>query len=193
MNIRTLLVGLSLLCCVQLVHAQNTTLGEDSITVIGNDTIIGPPITFRTYDSRFVDFMFFDGNYNIVVFQINENHTCFQFMLSSEDSAYYCFQVTDKQFKELMRLVDTFKSELEKQKNWPVKCNYCQTLQMFWYDKSHEYSTLKKNYAIPQSFSEILDYCYDISTTKRKCDIDMNQFKSLEGFKDNLRGPSSAK
>ena len=40
------------------IHAQSSTLGvdsnyvfgDDSLTIIGTDTIIGPPITFRSYN-----------------------------------------------------------------------------------------------------------------------------------------------
>ena len=62
---------------------------------------------------------------------------------------------------------------------------------MFWYDGDKERSTIKRSYRIPGVFTEILDFCYDISSDdKRKCNIELNYFHSLEGFEDNLRGPS---
>lgn len=184
-------------CCMAFMCrtgiAQNTTLGSDSLTIIGTDTIIGKPITFRSYDERFIDFMFFDGNYNVVAFRVTEKSSCFQLMLSSLDSSTYCFEADPEQFKVLMGMVKNFQTELEAQSNWPVKCNYCQTLQFFWYDGEHERSTIKRSYLIPKSFNDILDYCYTLSTGKNRCKIELNYFQSLEGFYDNLRGPSSNK
>ncbi len=174
--------------------AQNTTLGSDSITIIGTDTIIGPPITFRKYDEKFIDFMFFDGNYNVVAFRIAEKSSCFQLMLSSLDSNTYCFTVGKDEFKLLMSYLKDFSTELATQSNWPVKCDYCQTLQMFWYDGDKERSTIKRSFLIPDSFNTILDFCYELSADdKKKCNIDLKYFQSLEGFDDNLRGPSSNK
>ncbi len=173
---------------------QSTTLGEDSIKVIGEDTLIGPPIVFRQYNERFIDFMFFDGNFNVVSFRIMEKSTSFQFMISSLDSSVYCFQTDPEEFKILLAMVKEMNAELMAQSNWPVKCNYCQTMQMFWYEGDHERSTLKRSVAIPQSFNPILDYCYEISSTeKRKCQLELKNFQSLEGFADKLRGPSANK
>jgi hypothetical protein len=181
------------------VYAQNTTLGVDtnkvavgdSIRIVGTDTLIGPPITFRSYNERFIDFMFFDGNYNVVSFHITENSSSFQLMLSSLDSNTYCFSVHPQEFKTLMEMMKQFNDELMAQPNYPIKCNYCQTLQMFWYDGDKERSTIKRSYRIPPVFPEILEYCYDISSDdKRKCGIELNYFHSLEGFDDKLRGPS---
>ena len=173
---------------------QSTTLGEDSIKVIGEDTLVGPPIVFRQYDARFIDFMFFDGNFNVVSFRIMEKSTSFQFMISSLDSSVYCFQTDPDEFKILMAMVKEMNAELMAQSNWPVKCNYCQTMQMFWFEGDHERSTLKRSVAIPQSFNQILDYCYEISSTeKRKCQLELKNFQSLEGFSDKLRGPSANK
>lgn len=202
MNDMKLLVAILCLCCLMYtnVSAQSTTLGadssaivKDSLTIIGEDTLVGPPITFRKYNERFIDFMFFDGNYNIVSFHIAENSTSFQLMLSSMDSATYCFSVSPEQFKVIMSYMKQFNDELLAQPNYPVKCNYCQTLQMFWYDGDKERSTLKRSYRIPQMFPELLDYCYDLSETKRRCNISLDNFMSLEGFEDNLRGPKSQK
>ncbi|MBP9795469.1 MAG: hypothetical protein KBD42_05490 [Chitinophagales bacterium] len=173
---------------------QSTTLGEDSIKVIGEDTLVGPPIVFRQYNERFVDFMFFDGNFNVVSFRIMEKSTSFQFMISSLDSSVYCFQTDPDEFKMLLAMVKEMNAELMAQSNWPVKCNYCQTMQMFWFEGDHERSTLKRSVAIPQSFNQILDYCYEISSTeKRKCQLELKNFQSLEGFSDKLRGPSANK
>ncbi len=180
-------------CSSRSLHAQSTTLGTDSITIIGTDTILGKPITFRKYNERFVDFMFFDGKFNIVSFRITEKNTCFQLMLSSLDSATFCFDVPQDQFELLMGYMNEFSEELAAQSNWPVKCDYCQTLQMFWYDGDHERSTIKRSYLIPESFNKILEYAYDLSADKRRCTIELNYFQSLEGFDDNLRGPSSNK
>ena len=181
------------------IHAQSSTLGvdsnyvfgDDSLTIIGTDTIIGPPITFRSYNERFIDFMFFDGNFNVVSFHITENSSSFQLMLSSLDSNTYCFNVQPQEFKMIMAYMKQFNDELLSQPFTPIKCNYCQTLQMFWYDGDKERSTIKRSYRIPGVFTEILDFCYDISSDdKRKCNIELNYFHSLEGFEDNLRGPS---
>lgn len=189
--------------CAHDVFAQNTTLGADdsteislygdTLTIIGEDTIIGPPITFRKYNERFVDFMFFDGSYNIVSFHIAENSTSFQFMLSSVDSSTYCFDASPEIFDMLMRMMVDFNEELMAQPNYPVKCNYCQTLQIFWYDGDKERSTLKRSYRIPKVFTDILEFSYDQSTEKRRCTISLDHFMSLEGFEDNLRGPQSQK
>lgn len=178
--------------------AQSSTLGvdsnrisEDSLTIIGTDTIIGPPITFRSYNERFIDFMFFDGNYNVVSFHITEKSSSFQLMLSSLDSSTYCFTASPEEFKLIMSYMKQFNDEILAQPVYPIKCNYCQTLQMFWYDGDKERSTIKRSYRIPGVFTEILDLCYDISSDdKRKCNIELNYFHSLEGFEDNLRGPS---
>lgn len=196
----TLLLCLSL--CAGTSYAQSTTLGADSsevliygdsLTIIGEDTIIGKPITFRSYNERFIDFMFFDGSYNIVAFHIAEKSTSFQLMLSSADSATFCFDVSPDAFKMLMAYMQEFNAELMAQPNYPVKCNYCQTLQIFWYDGDKERSTLKRSYRIPQVFTEILEYSYDQSLTKSRCTISLDNFMSLEGFEDNLRGPQSQK
>lgn len=184
------------------VFAQSTTLDADSsdvlvygdtLTIIGQDTIIGKPITFRSYNERFIDFLFFDGSYNIVAFHITENSTSFQLMLSSADSATYCFDTNPEAFKTLMAYMQTFNEDLLAQSNYPVKCNYCQTLQIFWYDGDKERSTLKRSYRIPQVFSQILEYSYDQSHNKSRCAISLDNFMSLEGFEDNLRGPQSQK
>lgn len=184
------------------VKAQSSTLEADSatiakygdtLTIIGNDTIIGKPITFRKYNERFVDFMFFDGSFNIVAFHITENSSSFQLMLSSLDSSTYCFEAPPGMFDNLMAYMNQFNEELMAQPYGPVKCNYCQTLQIFWYDGDKERSTIKRAYRIPEVFSEMLDYCYDVSMAKNRCKIDLDYFMSLEGFEDNLRGPASQK
>ncbi len=184
------------------VNAQSSTLGvdtnvvsgNDSLTIIGTDTIIGPPITFRSYNERFIDFMFFDGSFNVVSFHITEKSSSFQLMLSSLDSSTYCFSVSPEEFKILMAYMKQFNDELLAQPNYPIKCNYCQTLQMFWYDGDKERSTIKRSYRIPAVFNEILEFCYDVSSDdKRKCSIELNYFHSLEGFDDKLKGPSSNK
>ncbi len=194
-------------CCVLIGFAhtaqgQNTTLQSDSaevvlygdtISIINGDTIVGKPITFRSYNERFIDFMFFDGSYNIVSFHIAENSTSFQFMLSSLDSSTYCFEITPFAFDRLMQYMQEFNEELLKQPNYPVKCNYCQTLQVFWYDGDKERSSLKRSYRIPSVFTEILEYSYDQSTTKQRCSISLDNFMSLEGFEAYLRGPESQK
>ncbi|MFI5172503.1 MAG: hypothetical protein ACHQFW_08935 [Chitinophagales bacterium] len=191
---KTISFGLIMMTLCFAGLTQNTTIGADSITIIGTDTIIGPPITFRKYDERFIDFMFFDGNYNVVSFRITEKSSCFQFMLSSLDSSTYCFPVEKEEFKLLMSYMKEFSDEIASQSNWPVKCKYCQTLQMFWYDGDKERSTIKRSYLIPESFNKILDFCYELSADdKYKCTIDLKYFQSLEGFDDNLRGPSSSK
>ncbi len=190
------------MACVSKVNAQNTTLQSDSaevvlygdtISIINGDTIVGKPITFRSYNERFIDFMYFDGSYNIVSFRIAEKSTSFQFMLSSVDSGTYCFEVSPEAFKQLMGYMYTFNEELLAQPNYPVKCNYCPTLQAFWYDGDKERSTLKRSYRIPQVFSEILEYTYDQSDAKQRCTITLDNFMSLEGFEDKLRGPESQK
>lgn len=183
-------------------QAQSTTLESDStevvlygdtISIINGDTIVGKPITFRTYNERFIDFMFFDGSYNIVSFHIAENTTSFQFMLSSLDSSTYCFEVTPYAFDQLMAYMQEFNAELLSQPNYPVKCNYCQTLQVFWYDGDKERSSLKRSYRIPKVFTEILEYSYDQSELKQRCSISLDNFMSLEGFEAYLRGPESQK
>lgn len=167
---------------------------EDSLKIVNGDTLIGPPIVFRQYNERFIDFMFFDGNFNVVTFRIMEKSTSFQLMLSSVDSTVFCFQTDPEEFKMLMNLIKQMNEELAAQSNWPVKCNYCQTMQMFWYDGEHERSTLKRSVAIPETFNSILDFCYEISSTdKRRCELELKNFLSLEGFYDKLRGPSANK
>lgn len=187
-----------LLCCLLFVavkntSAQNPLYSDTTITIINGDTILGKPIEFKKYDQRFVDFMFFDGSYNVVAFRITENNECFQFMLSSLDSSTWCFTITDEEFKTMMLLVDEMNRELAQQSNWPVKCNYCQTMQFFWYEGDVERSTLKRSYLIPLSFNDILDYCYNLSIEKQRCRINLNYFQSLQGFEDNLKGPASSK
>lgn len=182
-----------LLSAAKISVAQNPIYTDSTITIINGDTIIGQPITFKKYDERFVDFMFFDGTYNIVAFRITESNQCFQFMLSSKDSSTYCFTISDEAFGQIMRFVQDMKAELEKQSNWPVKCNYCQTMQFFWYEGDLERSILKRSYLIPDAFTHILDLCYDLSSEKQRCGIKLNYFQSLQGFEDNLKGPSSTK
>ncbi len=199
MKFRILIIVIASIFCNDKLVAQSTTLGvdsnkvvvKDSLTIIGNDTIIGPPITFRSYDERFIDFMFFDGNFNVVSFHITEKSSSFQLMLSSLDSNTYCFNITPYEFDIIMAYMKDFSDELMTQPNYPIKCDYCQTLQMFWYDGDKERSTIKRSYRIPKVFNEILEFCYDASSDdKRKCEIELNYFHSLEGFEDNLRGPS---
>lgn len=189
-------------CLSHTAQAQNTTLGSDStevvlygdtISIINGDTIVGKPITFRSYNERFIDFMFFDGSYNIVSFHIAENTTSFQFMLSSLDSSTYCFEVSSYAFDQLMAYMQEFNEELLSQPNYPVKCNYCQTLQVFWYDGDKERSSLKRSYRIPKVFTEILEYAYDQSEAKQRCSVSLDNFMSLEGFEAYLRGPESQK
>jgi len=177
----------------QIPADSSSAVLADSITIIGEDTIIGPPITFRSYNERFVDFMFFDGSYNIVSFHIAEKSTSFQFMLSSLDSATYCFDISPEMFNMLMAMMQDFNAELLMQPNYPVKCNYCQTLQIFWYDGDKERSTLKRSYRIPKIFTDILDVSYDQAADKRRCVISTDHFMSLEGFEEYLRGPESQK
>lgn len=188
-----LIICISFLFAAKISVAQNPIYTDTTITIINGDTIIGKPITFKKYDERFVDFMFFDGTYNIVSFRITESNQCFQFMLSSKDSSTFCFTISDEEFGQIMRLVQEMKSELEKQSNWPVKCNYCQTMQFFWYEGDLERSILKRSVAIPKVFSDILNLCYDLSSEKQRCGIKLNYFQSLQGFEDNLKGPSSTK
>lgn len=199
MKIKLLIIVFATIFITGKLCAQSTTLGvdsnkvigADSLTVIGNDTLIGPPITFRTYNERFIDFMFFDGNFNVVSFHITEKSSSFQLMLSSLDSNTYCFNITPYEFDKIMAYMKEFSDELMAQSNYPIKCDYCQTLQMFWYDGDKERSTIKRSYRIPSVFNEILEFCYDASSDdKRKCQIELNYFHSLEGFDDNLRGPS---
>jgi len=173
------------------LHAQVPEYSDT--TIINGDTILGAPIQFKTYDERFMDFMFFDGSYNIVSFRINESGSCYQFMLSSLDSSTYCFKISDEAFGVLMGYIEDMKAELETQSNWPVKCNYCQTMQMIWYSGDIERSIIKRSVRIPQTFSTILDACYNLSGEKYNCKINLNYFHSLQGFEDNLRGPSSVK
>lgn len=107
-------------------------------------------------------------------------------MISSLDSSVYCFQTGPDEFKLLLTMVKEMNAELMAQSNWPVKCNYCQTMQMFWFEGDHERSTLKRSVAIPQSFNEILDYCYEISSTrKRKCQLELKTFKVWKDFQIN--------
>ena len=82
-----------------IVFGQTKTIGADTIKIIGEDTLVGPPIVFRQYNERFIDFMFFDGNFNVVSFRIMEKSTSFQFMISSLDSSVYCFQTDPDEFK----------------------------------------------------------------------------------------------
>jgi hypothetical protein len=159
------------------LKSQNTTLGNDS----------------TVFQSRFVDFFFFDGSYNIVAFRINESAESVQLMLSSADSSTYCFNVSPAQFKVLIGYMEDFRLQLEQQPNWPIKCKYCQTLQMFWFDGSTERSTLKRSFYIPDSFNIILDFCYEISSNKKRCSTDIENFKSFHGFEDYIKGPSSMK
>ncbi|MBK7440678.1 MAG: hypothetical protein WBP43_02220 [Chitinophagales bacterium] len=202
MKFRIVIFLFTALLFTNKIYAQSSTLGvdtnvvsgNDSLTIIGTDTIIGPPITFRSYNERFIDFMFFDGSFNVVSFHITEKSSSFQLMLSSLDSSTYCFSVSPEEFKILMAYMKQFNDELLAQPNYPIKCNYCQTLQMFWYDGDKERSTIKRSYRIPSVFNEILEFCYDVSSDdKRKCSIELNYFHSLEGFEDNLKGPSSNK
>jgi len=173
--------------------AQNPIYSDTSITIINGDTIIGKPIEFKKYDQRFMDFMFFDGTYNIVAFRITENNECFQLMLSTLDSSTWCFRISDDDFKELMNMIETMKQELGTQANWPVKCSYCQTLQLFWYEGDVERSTLKRSYLIPESFGPILEKCYNLSGEKQRCNINLNYFQSLQGFEEYMKGPSTHK
>jgi len=191
MKIAKILICSLFICAAHSAYSQNPLYSDTTITIIDGDTIIGKPIEFKKYDQRFIDFMFFDGSYNMVVFRITENNECFQFMMSSLDSSTWCFTITNDEFKMLMSLVDQMNVELMKQSNWPVKCKYCQTLQFFWYEGDVERSTLKRSYAIPLSFNEILDYCYELSEDKKRCNIKLNYFQSIQGFEDNLIGPQT--
>jgi hypothetical protein len=188
-----LLICILLLVAGKFSAAQNPLYSDTTITIINGDTILGKPIEFKKYDQRFVDFMFFDGSYNIVAFRLTENNECFQLMLSSLDSSTWCFTITEEEFAELMAMVEEMNRELEQQTNWPVKCNYCQTMQFFWYEGDVERSALKRSVAIPISFNSILDFCYDVSEEKQRCHINLNYFQSLQGFEDNLKGPGSNK
>ncbi|MBK8342414.1 MAG: hypothetical protein IPL12_03215 [Bacteroidetes bacterium] len=95
MKFRIVIFLFTALLFTNKIYAQSSTLGvdtnvvsgNDSLTIIGTDTIIGPPITFRSYNERFIDFMFFDGSFNVVSFHITEKSSSFQLMLSSLDSS----------------------------------------------------------------------------------------------------------
>ncbi len=166
-----------LLNAVLSLKSQNTTLGTDT----------------NAFQSRFIDFFFFDGSYNIVAFRVNENTESYQLMLSSADSSTYCFNVSPAQFKILIGNMEDFRLQLEQQPNWPVKCKYCQTVQIFWFDGNIERSALKRSFSIPDSFNTIIDPCYEISASKKRCSTEIENFKSFHGFENYIKGPTSMK
>lgn len=168
---------IALLWLPQFASTQNNTLGGKK----------------KTGNSEYADFFFFNGSYNLVAFSMHPDDTCYEITMNGEDSAGYCFSITEQQFGQVMDFVAKMRTEIEKQTGPSVLCKYCQTMQLFWNDGEKNLSIIKRAYNIPPSFNALLDYCYSISDRKEICTFDKEIFKCFEGYEDYIVNPGNEK